>query len=685
MSAAFTRHLEAVDKAASIRAGLDVGAVGRVDIDPHVFREVPTSPFAYWVSQRVRRMFDPANQFEQDGRVAGVGLQTSDDFRFVRTWFEVLPTRGRWSPIAKGGPRSTFYRDLGACVLWADDGREVKAYAETTPGTTHWSRKITNTDYYGRPGLTWPLRGKKFSAQAVPAGSVFSIAGKMAFVPESDDRLYYLAVLNSMAFDALMGLFAGKVGGVQYEAGLIRRTPVPQKVQDHRPLTALARRGWSGRHRLDTAVEVSHAFVLPAALQTMGETLAERVDSWRARVVATEAELKAVEADIDEQCFDLYGFSSDDRNDISAGLAAAPGDEPELEDGGEAGAIGSDPSDMGAELVSWAVGVAVGRFDVRLATGERARPSEPDPFARLPLCSPGMLSDAEGRPATASPPGYAIETSPVLVTDPGHPLDIASAVAAVFDLVFGADADRWWADVGTVLGGRSGDLARWLGKGFYGFHLRIYSRSRRKAPILWPIGTRSGSYIVWLYAQRVTDDSLLRVLHDVIAPKIALEERRMSELREEAGPSPTAVQRRAIAALDQFVEELRELAEAVESLSPFWAPNLDDGVVVALAPFSRLFAHHGAWSRELLGRWGRLVAGDYDWAHLAMRLWPERVVPKCVEDRSLAIAHNLEETLWTRDATDPEKWSRRCVPVTLVDELVDQRRNPAVGAALSRL
>ena len=40
--------------------------------------------------------------------------------------------------------------------------------------------------------------------------------------------------------------------------------------------------------------------------------------------------------------------------------------------------------------------------------------------------------------------------------------------------------------------------------------------------------------------------------------------------------------------------------------------------------------------------WAKLEKGDYDWAHLAMNYWPERVREKCKTDKSLAIAHGLE-------------------------------------------
>jgi hypothetical protein len=41
--------------------------------------------------------------------------------------------------------------------------------------------------------------------------------------------------------------------------------------------------------------------------------------------------------------------------------------------------------------------------------------------------------------------------------------------------------------------------------------------------------------------------------------------------------------------------------------------------------------------------WEALEAGEYDWAHLAYALWPDRVKKVCKLDRSIAIAHGLED------------------------------------------
>ncbi|HEX9961549.1 MAG TPA: hypothetical protein VGB00_11485, partial [Pyrinomonadaceae bacterium] len=67
-----------------------------------------------------------------------------------------------------------------------------------------------------------------------------------------------------------------------------------------------------------------------------------------------------------------------------------------------------------------------------------------------------------------------------------------------------------------------------------------------------------------------------------------------------------------------------------------------DGVQITMSPLWKLFGLP-KWRKTLEDTWKKLEKGDYDWAHLAYSLYPERVRGKCVKDKSLAIAHALEE------------------------------------------
>ena len=97
--------------------------------------------------------------------------------------------------------------------------------------------------------------------------------------------------------------------------------------------------------------------------------------------------------------------------------------------------------------------------------------------------------------------------------------------------------------------------------------------------------------------------------------------------------------------------------------------------------FRGVLEGHRAWSKELQDRWAKLAKGEYDWAQLAMHIWPERVIAKCAVDRSLAIAHDLEDTFWAHDDTNPDKWNSRHSPTTPIVQLIANRTNPTIQTA----
>ncbi|MDC0322997.1 hypothetical protein OAL33_00270, partial [Akkermansiaceae bacterium] len=94
-----------------------------------------------------------------------------------------------------------------------------------------------------------------------------------------------------------------------------------------------------------------------------------------------------------------------------------------------------------------------------------------------------------------------------------------------------------------------------------------------------------------------------------------------------------------------LIGELATFRAELERLAKIWKPNLNDGVQITAAPLWTLFRLK-PWQKKLKDTWQKLEAGDYDWAHQAHTLWPERVIPKCATDRSLAIAHGYEQDLW---------------------------------------
>jgi len=549
----------------------------------------------------------------------------------------------------------------------------MKAWADPLYGDSGWSRIIKSVEYYLRPGLTWPRRGARFSAQQLPAGAIFS-DGKMAAFVSIDSLRAFHCLFNSSAFAALIR-FQSDAVRIQFQNGLIQRTPVPPITPAHRiTLGSLASRGWSLRRSLDTRTEFSHAFVLPAILQVAGDTVVGCTAAWAERVRDTERQMAAIQAETDERCFALYGIDGIDRRTIAEGFrstsetaeeddanahVAADSEENEAEESGDA-------ARLAAELVSWAVGVVFARFDVRLATGARPLPEEPEPFDPLPICSPGMLQTAQGLPVPGDiPPTYLahIPWDGILVDDPSHPQDIERRVREVLEAVcsgqcavasgkpestdhrplttdhFSADhrprTTDHCAEACEILGVRT--LREYFRKpsGFFADHLKRYSKSRRQAPIYWPLSTTSGSYTLWIYYHRLTDQTLYACVNDFVQPKLNDLERDIPRLRNEK-------RTKELQAAVALQSELEEFKQELLAWAPRWKPNLNDGVLITACPLWKLLRLL-KWRKDLEACWKKLEAGDYDWAHLAYSLWPDRVREKCKKDRSLAIAHGLEE------------------------------------------
>jgi len=210
-------------------------------------------------------------------------------------------------------------------------------------------------------------------------------------------------------------------------------------------------------------------------------------------------------------------------------------------------------------------------------------------------------------------------------------------------------------------------------------HLSRCSKSRRQAPIYWQLSAGNGSYSAWLYYHRFTQDTLYRVLRDFVEPRIQEAEREQFELESQSGLSGDAAG--LLHEVQALLQDLRLFKSELELVAPLWNPNLNDGVIINHAILWRI-TPYTPWQKKCKECWDKLVKGDYDWAHLAFHLWPERVIRKCTTDRSLAIAHGLEERLWQE--TSNANWLQRQLPEAELQALLAEYSKPAVQNALER-
>lgn len=175
------------------RAGL-LAQVGRHEFDPRGFEVIEGEPLVYWWSKEFLKRYADAPKLGLTCP-ARVGLQTSNNTRFVRYWWEVdqcrlLATKGtvvlsqvkKWVPYIKGAAGRAWYEPLTHAVDWASNGLAVKAYE--VDGSV--ASRPQNEHAYFRRGVAFSPIGATFSARLHRFTSIFDSMGSSVFPADSE-------------------------------------------------------------------------------------------------------------------------------------------------------------------------------------------------------------------------------------------------------------------------------------------------------------------------------------------------------------------------------------------------------------------------------------------------------------------------------------------------------------------
>lgn len=683
--AVFFRCLRAEDKGALLRASAADQRQGNTRppafrVAMSALREYRKSPLVYWISPALRASLTEYPALEGSAADVRVGVQCSDDPRFVRAWWEIPSDRigqGKdWLPFAKSSEYCPFWDDITWIVRWRNDGNEVRAFGGSKP---------QNTQYFGRPGVTFPARAVLgFNPRAFPVGIGFGHMGSVAF-PKTTTASTLLGYLSSRPAEYVLsfsnGSLQGRKGAYQnhYEVGQIGDLPWPEfdgaSAGDVASLGDAISLAAMQLHRNDETTHQHQASRVMHAAQTIDEYVATTIEEDRQLVEAALTTRRR----LDDLVSSALGFRADDVAAMNEEFAECdlPTDGPWSPTPRRV--TSESRREAARAMLSLAIGVAIGRFDVRRFLRDATSAPVTSPLAAF-RTAPSTLLDRR------KVDGYPLEiaASGMLEIDRFDPTQLDERLRAVFALVWPTASPDAITQLTEAL--QVEHLSEYLtaagATGFYADHTRRYSKGRRRAPLYWWLGTASGAFGVLLLAPAATSDTIFVLRNDILSPRLVRAERNAEAIRREAGPNPNASGRAAINAADAFVSDLRAFMAELDLHAPLWAPDVDDGVVINAAPFHRLMPHRESRPRAEAA-WKELRDEECDWSHLAMRFWPERVVPKCATDRSFAIAHGLEEVFWVEGSDG--RWSARKTPTRSIDELVRERTSPAVKAALKSL
>jgi len=178
------------------------------------FTKIPGLPFVYWISDKIRDLFQKYEPLKKYAKVVA-GSQTSDNDRFLRFWWEVnaediskdyKTDRKKWVPYAKGGPYNKWYGNLWWVVNWENDGEEIKKYViECYPYLNgKYEYVVKNESYYFKEGLTIQRVTSGIpSVRLFSSNHIFDSAVNAIFI-ESLSPLALMALIMSRTYAYLI-------------------------------------------------------------------------------------------------------------------------------------------------------------------------------------------------------------------------------------------------------------------------------------------------------------------------------------------------------------------------------------------------------------------------------------------------------------------------------------------------
>lgn len=165
-------------------------------------RQIKSWPFIYWISDDFRKKFEVGvlEEYLQTCK----GLDTSNNERFLRHWWEVSPITisdnhprdfKKWVPFVKGGPYNKWHGNLWLVINWGKDGESLKGYTDSHGKIIPTLR---NQEHYFEEGITYSASGSKGTTfRIMPQNCIIDSGGPGIYRKEGIDINYSLALLNS--------------------------------------------------------------------------------------------------------------------------------------------------------------------------------------------------------------------------------------------------------------------------------------------------------------------------------------------------------------------------------------------------------------------------------------------------------------------------------------------------------
>ena len=569
------------------------------------FLNIPGCPIAYWISKKNIEIFK--NPSLSKFGLACVGLQTGDNNRFLREWYEVninntlldsksveesKNSNAKWFPYNKGGEFRKWYGNNDYVVDWKDDGKTIKNLRDFNGNL---KSRPQNTNFYFNESITWSkISSSSISFRYKPFGHIFDVAGTSIF-SNKENLIYLLGLCNSKV---ILSILNATSPTLNFEVGQISSLPIKyEKNEEIAKLVnnniSISKLDWDSfeiswdfkKHPLlefitslpglhDTGVKVSptHVKIIKnnygeeyfiADKMPMNAKISDAYDRWKEFCDKQFNTLKHNEEELNRIFIDIYGL----QDELT----------PEVEDKDVTIRKADKLKDI-KSFISYAVGCMFGRYS---------------------LDEEGLIYAGGDFDSSKYKTYKADEDNIIPITDQTYfKDDIVEKFKEFLKVTFGdqtlnENMDYIAKALGNKIGESSEDtIRRYFVNDFFNDHVKIY----QKRPIYWLLDSgKKNGFKALIYMHRYNENLIPKARLDYLHKVQSVYEKRKLELENILNEDLSLIEKKNIqkelldlnaklAEIKVFDEKINHIANQRINI------DLDDGVKVNYEKFSEILA-----------------------------------------------------------------------------------------------
>lgn len=563
----------------------DNGVQMYYESDQTNFSKIPGSPIGYWVSEKIFSRFAGNLALSAVAKPC-VGLQTADNARFLRLWFEVnfrkigfgcgstevaLRTNRKWFPYNKGGIGRKWYGNQEYLVNWENDGLEIKNFKPAV---------VRNPDFYFNPSISWGLIASTYSSFRVyPAGFIYDVAGMSLFSYDESIKYSILGWLNTKLFAYMIKVINPTINMQCGDVARVPYLPVKDIECFVNQNISISKQDWD-------AHETSWDFQTSPLLEQMKEShsILHIMENYKQYWKEKFYQLHANEEELNRQFIEIYDLQDELTPDV-------PLDEVTILQKGEISVEDNKlvwhDDVIVKQFISYLVGCFMGRYSIDKPGLIIA--SQHQDLNELGLKVEGLENGAESR--------LQIDDDGIIpILDVEYFADdMTVRIEQAVKTIFGQESYQENLSYINNNLGKCKSLREYLFKDFYTDH--IDGKMYQKRPIYWLFSSKMGDkkkkgyFKALVYMHRLESDTLSKLHADYVVPYIDKVEQQYNEaqdmmMRDDLNQ---AQRNKARKTADEFMDKIKEVKEfeqqLVQMASQRLSIDLDDGVRVNYPKF----------------------------------------------------------------------------------------------------